>query len=106
MDSLIERLPPGAVTVHPGELAEHTHDRWALAMLREVRGERVPPGAAVVFPGSTEDVAATLAWAEEYGRTVVRRGGATGLAGGAGAVTRATVGEHTRLAHVTAAAET
>ena len=100
LDSLMARLPPGAVTVHPGELAEHTHDRWALAMLREVRGERVPPGAAVVFPGSTEDVAATLAWAEEYGRTVVPRGGATGLAGGAQAIKRSIVVDTSRLDRV------
>ena len=46
---------------------------------------------AVVFPGSTEDVAATLAWAVETGTAVVPRGGGSGVTGGAQAAWRCVV---------------
>ncbi|MGH2683530.1 MAG: hypothetical protein ACRDIX_09895, partial [Actinomycetota bacterium] len=79
LESLIERLPPGTVSDHPGELFTHAHDRWAVALIREVRGDRVPPGSALVFPHSTEEIAITLAWAQETGTVVVPRGGGTGV---------------------------
>ena len=65
--SLAERLPDGAVSTHPGELSTRSRDAWALAMLREARGDRLPRPLAVVFPTSTEDVAAALSWATETG---------------------------------------
>jgi alkyldihydroxyacetonephosphate synthase len=98
--SLIERLPQGAVSTHPGELNAHSHDRWALAMLHEVRGDRVPPPAALVFPQSVEDLSATLAWAEETGTAIVPRGAATGLSGGAQALKRSVVVDLTRMNRV------
>jgi alkyldihydroxyacetonephosphate synthase len=91
LESLMDRLPPGAVSTHHGELAVHARDRWALAMLREARGDRVAPAAALVFPKSTEDVSAVLRWADETGTAVVARGGATGVSGGAEAVRRSVV---------------
>ena len=97
LDSLIERLPPGTVSEHPGELFTHAHDRWAVALLREIRGDRVPPGIALVFPHSTEEVAVTLAWATETGTPVVPRGGGTGVTGGAEATKRSIVVDLTRM---------
>ncbi|HEX2025362.1 MAG TPA: FAD-binding oxidoreductase [Actinomycetota bacterium] len=89
--SLLERLPEGAVSTHPGELSSRSRDAWPLAMLREARGERLPRPMAVVFPRSTEDVAATLAWAAETGVPVVPRGAGSGVCGGAQAVWRGVV---------------
>jgi alkyldihydroxyacetonephosphate synthase len=89
--SLIERLPEGAVSAHPGELSSRSRDAWPLAMLRETRGERLPRPMAVVFPRSTDHVAATLGWAAETGVPVVPRGGGSGLCGGAQAVWRGVV---------------
>src|ERR687887_1449831 len=89
--SLIERLPSGAVSTHPGELNTHAHDRWALALLHDLRGDRVPPPAALVFPKSLDQVSAILAWATETGTAVVPRGAATGLSGGAQALKRSVV---------------
>lgn len=100
LESLIERLPPGTVSDHPGELFTHAHDRWAVALLREVRGDRVPPGSALVFPHNTEEVAITLAWARETGTSVVPRGGGTGVTGGAEAIRRSIVVDLTRMSRV------
>jgi alkyldihydroxyacetonephosphate synthase len=84
--SLIERLPPGAVSTHPGELTTHARDRWALALLHELRGDRVPPPAALAFPSTTDELSSLLAWATETGTAIVPRGGGTGLSGGAQAL--------------------
>jgi alkyldihydroxyacetonephosphate synthase len=100
LGSLIERLPPGTVSDHPGELFTHAHDRWAVALIREVRGDRVPPGSALVFPHNTEEVAITLAWAQETGTVVVPRGGGTGVTGGAEAIRRSIVVDLTRMNRV------
>jgi alkyldihydroxyacetonephosphate synthase len=100
LEGLIERLPPGTVSEHPGELFTHAHDRWAVALLREVRGDRVPPGAAIVFPHTTEEVATTLAWAGETGTVVVPRGAGTGLSGGAEAIRRSIVLDLSRMGKV------
>jgi alkyldihydroxyacetonephosphate synthase len=100
LEGLIEQLPPGTVSDHPGELFTHAHDRWAVALLREVRGDRVPPGTALVFPHSTEEVAITLAWASETGTAVVPRGGGTGVTGGAEAIRRSIVLDLTRMGRI------
>jgi alkyldihydroxyacetonephosphate synthase len=100
--SLIERLPPGTVSTHPGEVAVHAGDRWALAMLRDARGDRVPPPAAVVFASTTEHVATTLAWAQETGAAIVPRGGGTGLVGGAEAIQRSVVIDLSRMDRILA----
>jgi alkyldihydroxyacetonephosphate synthase len=89
--SLVERLPEGAVSTHPGELSSRSRDAWPLAMLREARGERLPRPMAVVFPRSTEDVSATLAWAADARVPVVPRGAGSGVCGGAQAVWRGVV---------------
>lgn len=102
LDSLIERLPPGTVSTHHGELATHAHDRWSMAMLRDARGDRVPPPAAVVYPSSTEEVATALAWASEANTPVVPRGGGTGLVGGAEALARCVVVDLTRMSRLLA----
>lgn len=95
--SLAERLPDGAVSTHPGELTSRSHDAWALALLREARGERLPRPMAVVFPRSTEEVAATLAWAAETRTPVVPRGAGSGVCGGAQAVWRGVVLDVSRM---------
>lgn len=102
LDSLTRRLPPGAVSTHPGELGTRAHDRWALALLREARGDRVPPPAAVVFPSSTEEVAEVLAWAAETGTPVVPRGAGLGPAGGAQALPGGVVLDLSRMDRVLA----
>ncbi|HXF56393.1 MAG TPA: FAD-binding oxidoreductase [Actinomycetota bacterium] len=102
LDSLARRLPPGAVSTHPGELGTRSHDRWALALLREARGDRVPPPAAVVFPSSTEEVAAVLAWAAETATPVVPRGAGLGPAGGAQALPGGVVLDLSRMDRVLA----
>jgi alkyldihydroxyacetonephosphate synthase len=102
LESLIERLPSGTVSTHHGELATHARDRWALALLQEVRGDRVAPGVALVFPKSTAEVAIVLEWAGETGTPVVPRGGGTGLSGGAQAVVRGVVLDLSRMNRVLA----
>ncbi|HEV3475042.1 MAG TPA: FAD-binding oxidoreductase [Actinomycetota bacterium] len=97
---LAERLPDGAVSTHPGELTSRSHDAWPLAMLREARGERLPRPMAVVFPRSTDDVAATLAWAAETRTPVVPRGAGSGVCGGAQAVWRGIVLDVSRMDRV------
>jgi alkyldihydroxyacetonephosphate synthase len=98
--SLIERLPSGTVSTHPGELGSHAHDRWALALLHELRGDLVPPPAAVVFPKSVEQLSAILSWATETDTAVVPRGAATGLSGGAQALKRSVVVDLGRMDRV------
>jgi alkyldihydroxyacetonephosphate synthase len=89
--ALTERLPEGAVSTHPGELSSRSRDAWALAMLREARGDRLPRPMAVVFPRATEDVAATLRWAADTGTALVPRGAGSGVCGGAQAIWRGVV---------------
>jgi alkyldihydroxyacetonephosphate synthase len=91
LGSLTERLPEGAVSTHPGELGTRSRDWWALAMLREARGEPLPRPMAVVFPRSTEHVASVLGWAQRTGTVVIPRGGGSGVCGGAQAVWRSVV---------------
>ena len=98
--SLVERLPEGTVSTHPGELASRSRDAWSLAMLREARGERLPRPMAVVFPRTTEQVAATLAWANETGTPVVPRGGGSGVCGGAQAIWRGLVLDLSRMERI------
>ena len=100
LDDLAERLPPGAVSTHHGELAAHARDRWALALLREVRGDRFPPPAALVYASTVEEVSTTLEWATRTRTPVVPRGGGSGLVGGAQAVRRAVVLDVSRLNRV------
>jgi alkyldihydroxyacetonephosphate synthase len=100
LSSLQARLPEGTVSTHPGELLSRSRDSWALAMLREVRGDRMPRPMAVVFPDSTEDVAETLRWAQETATPVVPRGGGSGVSGGAQAVWRGVVLDLSRMDRV------
>jgi alkyldihydroxyacetonephosphate synthase len=102
LDELIERLPEGAVSTHPGELAGRSRDWWALAMLRDVRGDPPMKPAAVVFPASSEEVATTLRWATETGTPVVPRGAGSGVVGGAEAIKRGIVLDTTRMTAVLA----
>jgi alkyldihydroxyacetonephosphate synthase len=98
--SLQERLPEGTVSTHPGELSTRSRDSWALAMLREARGERLPRPMAVVFPRNTGDVSAAMAWATETGTAMVPRGGGSGVCGGAQAVWRSVVLDLSRMNRV------
>jgi alkyldihydroxyacetonephosphate synthase len=91
LDPLRAILPEGAVSTHPGEVAARTRDWWALAMLREARGEILDRPVAVVFPQTTEEVSSVLVWAQETGTPVVPRGGGSGVSGGAQAHRRSVV---------------
>src|ERR1700733_12322677 len=79
LDVLVSRLPEGAVTTEPQTLRERAIDSWALALLRQVRGDDLPLPAAVVFPASTQDVATVLAWASETKTAVIPRGAGSGV---------------------------
>jgi len=86
LSSLRDRLSEGAIRTDPEELRSKAHDWWALALLREVRGDEPPLPAAVVSPTSTEEVAEVLAWADRTGTVIVPRGAGSGVSGGAQAV--------------------
>jgi len=83
IDALAGRLPDGAVSTDPAVIAARAHDRWALALLRAVRGDPPPAALAVVTPRSVEEVAETLRWAGETRTAVVPRGAGSGVSGGA-----------------------
>jgi glycolate oxidase len=78
IDDLAGRLPAGVVTIDPGVMSSYRRDS----------ADIVPAGepAAVVRPQGVDDVACTLAWANEHGVPVVPRGAGTGLSGGANAI--------------------
>lgn len=105
LEALIDSLPAGTVSTHPGELATHARDRWPLAMLRDARGDRVPPPGALAFPRTAEQVATILRWATETGTPVVPRGGASGLAGGAEAIQQSLVLDLSRMQAILAVDE-
>jgi alkyldihydroxyacetonephosphate synthase len=101
LDVLVSRLPEGAVTTEPRILRERAIDSWALALLRQVRGEDLPLPAAVIFPSCTEDVATVLAWATETGTAVIPRGAGSGVCGGAQAQAGSVVLDLSRLNEIT-----
>jgi alkyldihydroxyacetonephosphate synthase len=80
---LVSRLPAGTVRTDARTRRERAIDSWALALLRQVRGDDLPAPDAVVFPASTGEVATTLAWASQTGTAVIPRGGGSGVCGGA-----------------------
>lgn len=83
LSALEAALAPGQVHRDDATRTRHSHDdaEWA--------PYEVP--LAVVTARSTEDVAATLRWADAAGVRVVPRGAGTGLSGGANAVARSIV---------------
>ena len=101
LDVLVSRLPEGAVTTEPQILRERAIDSWALALLRQVRGDDLPLPAAVVLPASTEDVATVLAWASESKTAVIPRGTGSGVCGGAQAQKGSLVLDLSRMNKVT-----
>jgi alkyldihydroxyacetonephosphate synthase len=101
LDVLASRLPKGAVTTEPQILRERAIDSWALALLRQVRGEELPVPAAVISPACTEDVATVLAWACETGTAVIPRGAGSGVCGGAQAQAGSVVLDLSRMNEVT-----
>lgn len=101
LDVLAGRLPEGAVTTEPQILRERAIDSWALALLRQVRGDELPGPAAVIFPACTEEVATVLSWAGETGTAVIPRGAGSGVCGGAQARAGAVVLDLSRMNQVT-----
>ena len=101
LDSLVRRLPDGAVVTDGQTTGERAIDCWPLALLRQVRGDGLPVPAAVVFPAATEDVAAVLAWASETGTAVIPRGGGSGVCGGAEAGAGSVVLDLSRMDKIT-----
>ncbi len=77
LDELRAALPDARVITDPDVMDSYRRDQTPV----------VTPGQplCVVLAHSTADVAATLAWAQEYRVPVVPRGGGTSLAGGASA---------------------
>lgn len=73
IDALTARLGPENV-VTGAEMARYTYD-WA--------GHYAPAPCAVARPGSTEEVAAVLRLADQYGVPVIPVSGLTGIVGGA-----------------------
>jgi len=100
LDALTELLPKGAVSTHPGEVLARARDWWALAMLREARGEAPVRPVAAVFPRSTEEVATVLRWSADQRIAVVPRGGGSGVCGAAMAVRGAIVLDLSRMDRV------
>lgn len=82
LDVRLCRLSEGTVVTDPQTLRERAIDSWALAMLRQVRGDELLLPAAVIFPASTDDVATALAWASETKTAVIPRGAGSGVVGG------------------------
>jgi glycolate oxidase len=78
LDALLAALPDGHVITDPDIVEAYRRDQTAAA----VPGQPL----CVVAARSTDDVAATMSWASQYGVPVVPRGGGTSLAGGAMAV--------------------
>jgi alkyldihydroxyacetonephosphate synthase len=101
LDVLARRLPEGAVTTEPQILRERAIDSWALALLRQVRGDELAVPAAVIFPACTEDVATVLAWAAETGTAVIPRGAGSGVCGGAQAQAGSVVLDLSRMNEIT-----
>ena len=101
LDVLVSRLPEGTVVTEPQILRERAIDSWALALLRQVRGDDLPLPVAVIFPASTEDVATVLAWASESTTAVIPRGAGSGVVGGAQAQQGAVVLDLSRMNKVT-----
>ena len=101
LDVLVSRLPEGAVATAPRIMRERAIDSWALALLRQVRGDDLPLPAAVVLPASTEDVATVLAWASESKTAVIPRGTGSGVCGGAQAQKGSVVLDLSRMNKVT-----
>jgi alkyldihydroxyacetonephosphate synthase len=100
LEQLIERLPAGAVSTHPGELLSRSRDWWSLSMLRESRGDSPVKPAAVAFPTSTEEVATVLQWATETMTPVIPRGAGSGVSGGATPVKRGVVLDLTKMTEI------
>jgi glycolate oxidase len=75
VDELRAAMPAGHVITDPDVMEGYRRDQTPV----------VTPGLplCVVLARRTEDVAATLAWAQEHGIPVVPRGGGSSLAGGA-----------------------
>jgi len=101
LDSLVRRLPDGAVVTDSQARQERAIDCWPLALLRQVRGDGLPEPAAVVFPSATAEVATVLAWASETGTAVTPRGGGSGVCGGAEAAAGSVVLDLSRMDKVT-----
>jgi alkyldihydroxyacetonephosphate synthase len=101
LDVLARRLPEGAVSTEPQILRERAIDSWALALLRQVRGDELPGPAAVIFPARTEDVATVLTWASQTRTAVIPRGAGSGVCGGAQARAGSVVLDLSRMNAVT-----
>ena len=63
-------------------LDAHRHDAWALAQIRDQRGDGAPRPLAVVAAASVEDVQATLRLCQAAGVAVVPFGAGSGVCGG------------------------
>jgi len=74
----------GSAQVHWDEqtLLDHSHDTWALALLRLQRGVLTDRPACVVTPLSTDHVAQTIRYASDHRIPVVPYGAGSGVCGG------------------------
>lgn len=77
LESLKQKNPSLIVSTDPQDLAEYAHD-WTKNLEYKA--------SAVVFPKTSEEVKATVLWANENSVALVPSGGRTGLSGGATAL--------------------
>ena len=85
IDELAEILGPHRVTTDPADLARHTHDQAAAALLAERMGETIEPPLCVARPRSTDQVRALVEWANRTSTPLVPYGGGSGVLGGVAA---------------------
>ena len=81
-DDLARALGADRVDDSDAARSAHAHDTWPLSLLRIHQGRFGTRPACVVTPRATEEVAATLRYANQHGIAVVPYGGGSGVSGG------------------------
>ncbi len=81
IDGFTERFADSRILTGSDDRRSRSRDWWALARLRESRGDRLAIPAAVVLPRSSRETADILAWASARGIPVVPRGLGSGVCG-------------------------
>jgi len=80
-DGLTERFADSRILTDPEDRRSRARDWWALARLRESRGDDLAIPAAVVLPRASQEAANILAWANARAIPVVPRGLGSGVCG-------------------------
>ena len=80
-DDLARALGADRVDDRDAARSAHAHDTWPLSLLRIHQGRFGTRPACVVTPRATEEVAATLRYANQHNIAVVPYGGGSGVSG-------------------------